>query len=744
MNKLNLSVGQNVENLQPKTAEDYAHIGTEHMANGEIDEALSCYSNVLELEPDHAEAHFKLGNIFSARGQLEQAEASYRRAISIAPDYIKAHYNLGNTLRSLSRLNEAEASFRRVLKIDPGYVAASTNLGALLLDQRRYTESEACFRSTLSIHPHDALALNNLGLVLMAQERLLDAEVAYRKALQVNPNFPEVLNNLGLVLHAQRRLDEADGSLRKAIAIRPDYAEAFNSLGVTLKAQDQLRDAEDSFRKALSLRPAYVPACNNLGVILKEQDRLDEAEASFKRALEIDPDDASACNNLGIILSDQGRPADAIALFQRAVKADPDYTSAYTNLLFHINYFGGSILTEPNNYEQLFSQALKRKVHSAFASWLCQMRSERLRVGFVSGDYKNHPVAYFLEAVLAHINPARLELIAYANHRNDDEITTRLRARFSTWRSITDLSDAAAAQLIHSDGLHFLIDLSGHTTGNRLPVFAWKPAPIQISWLGYFASTGVEQMDYVLATETEVPEDARHRFTESIWYLPETRLCFNAPDVDIPIGTLPALRNRFITFGCFQTLAKITDEVLHVWADILKFLPQARLRFQHFQLYEPAVRESFIRRLEVHGFDPFRVTLHGGAARQVYLAAHNDVDFILDTFPYPGGTTTCEALWMGVPTLTLAGCTMPERQGASLLTAAGLSDWVAHTNEEYVHKAIAFANDLDKLSNFRATLRQQVLISPLFDAPRFARHFEQALWQMWLAHSPLGDNEKPA
>lgn len=739
---MNSSGGQQSERLLPQTAEACARVGAEHMESGRTDEAEVCYRRALELEPDYAEAHFKLGNIFCARRQLAEAEACYRRAIDIAPDYVKAHYNLGNTLRDLSRLNEAEASFRRVLNIDPGYTAASNNLGAMLLDQKRYAESEACFRSVLTVQPHDAVVLNNLGLALVAQERLPDAEVAYRKALQCKPNFPNVLNNLGVLFHAQGRLDEAEASYLGAIQIKPDYAEAFNSLGVTLKAEDRLSDAEASYRTALRLQPGYVQAYNNLGVVLKEQGHLEEAEATFKRTLDIDPANADACNNLGIILADQGRPAEAIACFRRAIQSDPDYTSAHTNLLFHINYFGDSIRTELLESERLFGQALTRKAGTPFSSWLCPKQPERLRVGFVSGDFKNHPVAYFLEGVLAHLDPDRLELIAYANHRSDDEITARLRTRFSTWRSIAELSDGVAARLIHADRLHLLIDLSGHTTGNRLPVFAWKPAPIQISWLGYFATTGVEQMDYVLATATEVPADARKRFTESIWYLPETRLCFNAPAVNIPIEGLPARRNGFVTFGCFQTLAKIGDDVLRIWAEILTALPHARLRFQHFQLAVPTVRTNFIQRMEALQIDPFRVTLYGGASRESYLAAHNEVDIILDTFPYPGGTTTSEALWMGVPTLTLAGSTMTERQGASLLTAAGLPDWVASTKTEYVAMAVAFANDLPRLSDLRSTLRQQVLTSPLFDAPRFARHFEQALWQIWLAHQPGSDNEK--
>jgi predicted O-linked N-acetylglucosamine transferase (SPINDLY family) len=293
------------------------------------------------------------------------------------------------------------------------------------------------------------------------------------------------------------------------------------------------------------------------------------------------------------------------------------------------------------------------------------------------------------------------------------------------------LNDEAAAQLIHADGVHVLLDLSGHTGRNRLPVFAWKPAPVQASWLGYFATTGMAEIDYFLADEIGVPEAQRGHFSETVWYLPGTRLCFTAPEVDLPVAPLPALKNGYLTFGCFQNLSKVGNEVLTVWGKILSAMPDAKLRWQCKQLGDQAVRAQFIERLRQHGIDPARVTLHGSVTREAYLAAHAEVDVMLDTFPYPGGTTTCEALWMGVPTLTVAGDTLLARQGASLLTAAGLGDWVTTGEEDYISQAAALANDLPKLATLRAGLRGQVRVSPLYDARRFARNFEEALWGMW-------------
>jgi predicted O-linked N-acetylglucosamine transferase (SPINDLY family) len=356
---------------------------------------------------------------------------------------------------------------------------------------------------------------------------------------------------------------------------------------------------------------------------------------------------------------------------------------------------------------------------------------KKLRVGIVSGDLVGHPVGYFLESVLLQLDTARIELIAYTANPVVDTLTTRIKGHFIHWREIYTLNDQAVAQLIHSDGVHMLLDLSGHTAHNRLPVFAWKPAPVQVTWLGYFASTGLAEMDYLLADETGVPESQRSHFSETIWYLPDTRLCFTPPDTSLPVAPLPGLGNGQITFGCYQNLSKLNDNVLATWGRIFAALPQARLRLAAPQLGDPAIAAQLQQRLGKWGIGEARVSLYGMVPRQDYLASYAEADMLLDTFPYPGGTTTCEALWMGVPTITLAGNTLLSRQGASLLTAAGLPDWIAQHEDDYVDKAVAFASDLPKLAALRANLREQVQSSPLFDAPRFARHFEEALWGMW-------------
>jgi predicted O-linked N-acetylglucosamine transferase (SPINDLY family) len=326
---------------------------------------------------------------------------------------------------------------------------------------------------------------------------------------------------------------------------------------------------------------------------------------------------------------------------------------------------------------------------------------------------------------------ADLEIFAYMNFPRIDPVSERVKARCHQWREIFGLSDEEAASLIQNDEIDILIDLSGHTARNRLPLFAWKPAPVQVSWLGYFDTTGVEAIDYLIADSWTLPESEEIYFTETIWRLPDTRLCFTPPDSNVTIRPLPALTESQITFGCFNNLNKMGDAVVALWAKVLAAVPNSRLFLKARQLYQPLARESVIEQFGRHGIEPSRLILEGPESRANYLAAYNRVDIALDPFPYTGGTTTAEALWMGVPVLTLSGKHFLSRQGLGLLMNAGLAEWVASDQDDYVARAVSHASDLEKLAGLRSRLREQVLASPIFDATSFATHFDGALRGMW-------------
>jgi predicted O-linked N-acetylglucosamine transferase (SPINDLY family) len=474
----------------------------------------------------------------------------------------------------------------------------------------------------------------------------------------------------------------------------------------------------------------------NLGNFLKSHGQLKEAAIYFLHATKLHPEYVVAHGNLATTLIELGQIEAAVASFYQAVLVQPDFAAGHSNLLFVLNYTtirgAEACLSEAKRYGAMVA----KKAGSRFLAWKCERPVQRLRIGFVSADIINHPVGFFLDSLISQLDFSRIELVVYHNNLRADDLTERIRPYCTQWREILGLDDQSVAELIHADGIHVLVDLSGHTSKNRLPVFAWKPAPVQVAWLGYFATTGVAEMDYLLADPMGVPENQQSNFTEEIWYLPETRLCFSPPSVDLPVAPSPSLLKGYITFGCVQNLAKISDDVLRVWGEIFKKLPNARLRLACKQLGDPTVATQLMERLELHGIAKTRITMHGSVSRVAYLAAYAEVDILLDTFPYPGGTTTCEALWMGVPTLTLAGETLLARQGASLLTAAALPNWIAVSKTDYIEKATHFASNFSQLSALRSQLREQVRHSALYDAPRFARHFETALWAMWHAKSP--------
>jgi protein O-GlcNAc transferase len=717
--------------LAPNPARGHLNRGNILLLQGDLDGALDAFRTAIKHQPDYAGAYYNIGNALLNNKQFDEAVENYRRALQINPDYAEAHCSLGVALKELGQVDEAVARYRRALNIHPDFFEGHLNLGNAMHAMKHSEEAVTCYRRALEIQPDFAEAYNCLGLALQDLEQSGSALDAFKSAIKHKPDYAEAYNNLGLSLQAYGQLDDAVASYRRAIDIQPDFAEAHNNLGIVLQDIGKLDDAMASYRLALSIKPDFTEAHCNLSIALRKLGRLGSAMVNCARALEINPDSVHAHCHMGNILTDLGQFDRAEASYLRALEIKPNYLEAHSNLLLALNYADSHAPLYCLDQARQYGRVVASKVGARFSEWQCDVQPERLRVGLVSGDLRKHPVGFFLEGLLAHIDPARIELLAYPTNPKDDDLTARIRPHFSAWHPLFGKNDETAAGLIHEHAVHILIDLSGHTGHSRLPVFAWKPAPVQVTWLGYFATTGVAEIDYLLADEVGVPEIQQGQFAESVWYLPDTRLCFTAPNTGPSVSALPALTKGHLTFGCFQNLSKAGDSVLELWGKILAALPDATLRMQCKQLGDPAQVGRLLQRLQKYSIASTRVTTYGTTQRDTYLAAHAELDVILDTFPYPGGTTTCEALWMGVPTLTLAGDSLLARQGASLLTAAGLPDWIAANEDEYVAKAVAFASDLEQLAALRAGLRQQVLASPLFDAPRFARNFEQALWGMW-------------
>jgi predicted O-linked N-acetylglucosamine transferase (SPINDLY family) len=479
-----------------------------------------------------------------------------------------------------------------------------------------------------------------------------------------------------------------------------------------------------------------------LGATLQGLGRLDEAVASYNQAIALKPDYATAHSNLGVTLQGLGRLDEAEASYNQAIALKPNYTEAHSNLLFLIsgfNYEAPLYLKEAQDYGRKIADT----VTSRFSSWSCEEESKTLRIGLVSGDLSNHPVGYFLEGLLNLLSRSNLDLFAYPTKLFEDDLTVRIKPYFAAWQPIVRISDEAAASLIHSDGIHILIDLSGHTAKNRLPIFAWKPAPIQISWLGYFASTGVAEIDYILGDPYVTPVEEADHFIEKIWQLPESYLCFTEPNVNVDVCPLPALANGSVMFGCFNSIERMNDNVVVVWASILKAIPDSRLFLKDKIFSDSAMRQAVYSRFELVGIGENRLILEGKSPHSEYLAAYNRVDIALSPFPYGGGTTSAEGLWMGVPVITKRGDHFLSHLGESIAHNTGLSNWIASDEDDYVAKAVEFSSNLDDLAILRSRLRAQVVSSPLFHTERFGNHFERALRDMWGAkHKYINSSEE--
>lgn len=547
-------------------------------------------------------------------------------------------------------------------------------------------------------------------------------------------SVPQMLQ-VAMQHHQAGELLEAETIYRQVLALDSDNVNANHLLGVVALEAGKYDAAIQLIQKAVKIYPNFAEAHNNLGMAYRKAGHLDASIASFREAISINPDFADAYTNLGASLVEMGQLNEAIACYNKAISINPDFAEPYSSKL------------TAAQYDLAYSSAETFEDHLAFAeqfevplrsSWPLYENGHgpqrRLNVGFVSGDLHQHPVGYFLEGVLTHLNQHSMNVVLYPTNSKPDALTQRLKNMGFVWNSLVGQSDDIAAQRIRDDGIDILVDLSGHTTHNRLQLFARKPAPIQISWLGYFSTTGLQAMDYILCDQYVIPDNESNYFVEEPWRMPDSYLCFTPPLDDISVESLPALRNGYITFGCFNNLLKMGGSVVTLWAQVLQAVPKSRLFLKSRQLNDTSMQQATLARFTAHGIESERLMFEGSSPRLELLASYNRVDVALDPFPFPGGTTTVESLWMGVPVLNLQGDRFLSHVGESILNTTGLPEWVAKDTSDYVSKAVSFTRDLECLAELRSVLRPQLIASPLCNAPLFARNLEAAFRGMWEAY----------
>ncbi len=642
-----------------------------------------------------------LGGILQKQGK--NALPALRKTAQLIPDDPNVHYNLGVALRSAGQLDEAVTHYRHAVKLKPDFAEAHGNLGNTLKDLGQFDEAIASYRRALSIRPDAADTYINLGIALNVLGRAEDAAASYRKALEVKPDHVLACYNLGNTLKDLGRFEEAIASYRRAIEIKPDFAGAYNNLGGVLKDIGHLDAAASSYRRALELDPGFAEAHCNLGGVLKDIGQLDAAASSYRRALELKPDFAEACSNL-------------LFLYAYHALIDPQ-----------------EYLAEARKWEKSCLSAQERQAASLRVFRRRPLAGRRLKVGYVSGDFRQHAVSYFIEQLFKYHDRDRIEIFAYSTQGVRDEVTERIQGMVDHWVQFARVTHTAIRERIEADGIDVLVDLAGHSANNRLSVFAHRAAPVQAYYLGYFASTGLTEMDYWIGDEVLTPPETDGHFSEQVWRLPRVSWSFNGKDAPLPAWSPDT--EGIVRIGGFNNLGKLTDATLALWARVLHALPEGRLLLKTKELADAGNRQRIMDAMAEHGIPPDRLELRDRSATPdwfAHMAYYDQLDISLDPVGAMGGvTTTFDALWMAVPVITLQGDRVASRASAAIVSGLGHPEWAACSEAEYVDKVVALARDVEQRKILRSTQREQMASSPLCDAKGLAQSLESAYEEMF-------------
>ncbi|HET6572525.1 MAG TPA: tetratricopeptide repeat protein [Fimbriiglobus sp.] len=665
-------------------------------------------------------------------GEFAAAERMYRDLLRSYPAHTPALCNLGVLLVRAGRVDEAAECYNLALAATPGHPDAHFNLGNLYRRANRPREAAGHYRACLTANPAHAGAAFNLGLALSAVGDAAGAAESFAVVARLEPTNPDAHSRLGDALVRAGQWDEGVAAMRKAVELRPDDHRNYYNLGLALAAGGQTAEAQELHQRALQLKPDYAEAHNGLGLVLEATGRKDDALAHYQRAVELKPELGDAWSNLGTNLAEQGRPEEAIACFRESLARQPLAPAIHSNLLLHLNYS---------------SRVTPEQVRDEHLAWAARFAGptpgpppvpephdpdRRMRIGYLSADFRGHTVAGFIETLLRHHDRERVEVIAYASIMRPDDTTEKLKALADHWRPVGGLTDAQAFDLIRGDNLDVLIDLGGHTAGNRLLLLAARPAPVQATLFGYPNTTGLKAVDYRITDPvSDPPGRTEHLYAESLLWLPETAWVYAPPTDAPPVTPLP---QREFTFGCLNNSAKISDACLEAWAAVLQAVPDSRLVLLAGQSRGGA--ERLLDRFAERGVSRERVELVFRLPRQEYFATYSQFDLSLDPFPYNGGVSTGDSLWMGVPVLTVAGPSYVSRQGIMAMTTVGLPEFVAQSSEELVRLAKEWTNRREELTEIRAGLRDRLAKSPLADAPRYVRSLEEALRRVWRDRLP--------
>jgi len=696
-----LNPTQNPPIAQEVTLTDH---GTRLKLLGKLELAMKKYVEATKANSNYAPAFYNIGVIYSELGRYKEALEGYTSALQRNPYYVEAYCNIGVIYKNIGKLDTAVYYYDRALAVNPNFKIARNNM---------------------------AIALTDLGTKLKNEGEIEESIKHYKKALVFNALYPDAYYNLGVAYGEQGMLDKAIVCYELGIHFNPLCCEAYNNLGVIFKDRDNLERATECYQSALQINAKFSQTLNNLGVVYTMQGKLDEAYKYVIGALEANPNYAEAYNNLGVFYRDEGKMAEAIYCYEKCLRLNPHSRNAAQNRLLALNYCN----TDPHQVfiaheEWGISFQANYKPYSAFNVELNPVK--QLRIGYLSPDFFTHSVSYFIEGILEHHNKNNFLVYCYSNVVKEDLKTQYLRDFSTCWKSVYNKPTEEVAAMIQADKIDILVELTGHTAGNRLDVIAMKPAPIQITYIGYPNTTGLTTVDYRLCDEFTDPLNTSQEFTETLVRLPYCFLTYTPPPNAPPVLGLPALQRNFVTFGSFNNLAKITPQVLNVWATILNSIPNSRLVMKCKPFASQAVQNRILEIFAQKGISSSRIDLLPLMPRNYdHLKAYETMDISLDSWPYSGTTTTCESLYMGVPVISLKGDCHAHNVGLSLLNQVGLTDWIANREEDYVQIAIRESSNLERLQGIRSRLRSNMLESYLCDGTAFTKNLEQTYQKLW-------------
>jgi predicted O-linked N-acetylglucosamine transferase (SPINDLY family) len=701
---------------------------------GRYSAARDYFGQAVAADPTNAGFHSTLGAAYQALGKFAEAGSCHQQALRLDPKNIVALNNLGITLVSLGQKEEAVATFRQALELNPNDPEILCNLAAALRGQEKLDEALAYYHEALRLRPDLAQVHHNLGNILQAQGQVDEALACYQRAVQAAPRFGLAYLSMGQALQSSGRLDQAILAYRQAVQVQSDYLEGYINLGNALLENNCTAEALAAYQQALRARPESAEAYNGLGNAYYAQGQLDEAVSCYQSAVHLQPDFTAPRYNLGVARQAQGRLKEAQELYQQVLRQKPDDHVAHSTYLGSLNYDpqveSAVLLAEHRRWAE---QHIRRGPDPAPHDNPPDPR-RRLRVGYASSDFRSHAVAYFLAPILAHHDREQVESICYADVAAPDGMTAHLRALAHQWRDTFGLPDDKLIHLIRQDRIDILVELVGHTAHNRLLAFARKPAPVQVSYLGYPCTTGVPAIDYRLGDAITDPPGEPVYYTEELIRLPNIFCCYAAAKNAPRVTALPAQARGTLTFGSLHKLDKLNAAVLDLWCQLLKAVPSSRLLLCRNTLHGQAA-EHFRQQFQERGIDAARLVFHRVEPVNLqHLRVYDDIDVSLEPFPWDGHTTACESLWMGVPVIALRGQRPSGRMVASVLTALGLTDLIAATPEDYCRIAVRLAGDVPQLAELRSGLRQRMMESPLCDGAVFTRGLEDAyryMWQRW-------------